>query len=285
MKRKPLTMSLILTLLFIGLVGTTLVNFGRANPTVYKYAALPIISVYSPTNTTSVNANEVLLNFSITRPREWEMTMSAPDWKISQYLKSVTVNVDSELCESISVSSNLSSAPFTYFVYLKNLTDGAHNVTIHAYASAFEYVQWYSKPMSYTVSNSSIVHFTVDTTPPTITVWELENKEHLEFGFPLNFTVNEPVSEISYVLDGQENITIAGNCTITNLPYGEHSLTVYATDEAGNTGASQTIDFTLTKEPEPFPTAFVATASGASVAIIGALLLFVKKRRDSGETK
>jgi hypothetical protein len=280
MKRKSLTMSLMLTLLFIGLVGTTVVNFGKANPTLYKYTALPIISVYSPTNTTSFNVNEVLLNFSITRPREWEMTMSAQDWTISQYLKSVSVHVDSELCESISVSSNLSSAPFTYFVYLKNLTDGEHNITIHAYASAFEYAQWYSKPMSYTISNSSIVHFTVDTTPPTITVFELENKEHPEFGVLLNFTVNEPVSRISYVLDGQENITIAGNCTITNLLYGEHNITVFATDEVGNTGASQTIDFTLTKEAEPFPTALVATAFGASAAIIGiGLLVYFKKRK------
>ena len=281
MNKTLLVVALLSTLLFTGVAGTTLVNLGKANPTVFTYAAPPIVSVHSPTNNTSFNVNEVLANFSITRPKEWEMTMSAPDWKIAQELESASIHVDSKLYESITVSSNLSSAPFTYFVYLKNLTDGGHNITIHAYASAFEYAQWYSKPHSFTVSNSSIVDFIVDTTPPTITFLELENKEHIESEIvPLNFTINEPVSKISYVLDKQENVTIAGNCTITNLLYGEHNITIFATDEIGNTGASGTINFTLAKAPEPFPTLLVATVSVLSVAIIGlGLAVYFKKRK------
>jgi hypothetical protein len=62
---------------------------------------------------------------------------------------------------------------------------------------------------------------------------------------PLNFTVDESCSKISYVLDGQENVTVAGNSTLSDLPIGEHNVTVYAWDSSGNNGASETIMFTI----------------------------------------
>jgi hypothetical protein len=75
---------------------------------------------------------------------------------------------------------------------------------------------------------------------------------------------------------------IAGNTTLTGLSYGGHNVTIYAWDNSGNIGFSETIYFSIAKEqePEPFPTAIVATASGASTAIIGiSLLIYVKKRK------
>ncbi len=281
MKKKILPVAAFISaLLFSALAGTMLVNLGKANPTVFAYAALPIISVNSPANNTYFNANEVQVNFSVTRPKEWEMTMSAPDWKISQKLQSVSIHVDSKLYQSITVNNDLSSASFIYFSSLTNLTDGEHNITIRAYASAFEYAQWYYKPKSSTVSNSSTIHFTVDTSPPAVTVLELESKKYLESEVHLNFTINEPVSKISYVLDGQENVTIAGNCTLTNLLYGEHNITVFAMDKVGNTGASESINFTIARELEPFPTTLVVAAA-VIVAVfgIGLLLNFMKRKR------
>jgi hypothetical protein len=53
-------------------------------------------------------------------------------------------------------------------------------------------------------------------------------------------------------------------------------LTVYAKDEAGNVGASETILFTV---DVPFPTTLVI-ASVSTVAIVGlALLIYLKKRK------
>jgi hypothetical protein len=47
----------------------------------------------------------------------------------------------------------------------------------------------------------------------------------------------------------------------------------------GYVGVSETIFFTIV-EPEPFPTALVATASAASVGIIAVgLLVYFKKRK------
>jgi len=53
----------------------------------------------------------------------------------------------------------------------------------------------------------------------------------------LNYTVNEPVSKIFFVLDGQWNVTIAGNTTLAGLSNGVHNVTVYAWDDVGNVGS------------------------------------------------
>jgi hypothetical protein len=54
-------------------------------------------------------------------------------------------------------------------------------------------------------------------------------------------------------------------------------LTIYAKDEAGNVGTSETILFTV---DVPFPTTLVVAASGASVAIVGiGLFVYFKKRK------
>jgi hypothetical protein len=74
-------------------------------------------------------------------------------------------------------------------------------------------------------------------------------------------------------------VTISGNTTLTDLPYGEHNVTVFATDEVGNTGASETIFFSIPEPPEPFPTSLVV-ASIITVIIVGiGLFVYFKKRK------
>jgi hypothetical protein len=131
------------------------------------------------------------------------------------------------------------------------------------------------------VGGSSVVSFTIDTTPPVISALSVENKTYSTSDVPLNVTVNEPVSQVIYSLDGQENVTISGNTTLTGLANRDHSLIVYAKDEAGNIGTSKTITFTVA---ESFPTALVATASVVTVAVVGAVTLLIavvyfKKRK------
>jgi len=48
-------------------------------------------------------------------------------------------------------------------------------------------------------------------------------------------------------LDGQENVTIAGNTTLVGLSSGVHNVTVYACDDAGNVGSLETLTFTVAK--------------------------------------
>jgi hypothetical protein len=118
-----------------------------------------------------------------------------------------------------------------------------------------------------------------DTVPPRISIVSPENKVYNASSVPLTFLIYETSSSMSYSLDGQNNVTVAGNTTVSDLPNGAHNLTVYVTDSAGNTGASETISFSI-EVPEPFPTALVATASAASATVIGVgLLVYFKKRK------
>jgi predicted phage tail protein len=109
-----------------------------------------------------------------------------------------------------------------------------------------------------------------------------ENITYKAFDVQLNFTVNEPASQIAYSLDGQENVTVDGNTTLTGLSLGEYNVTVYAQDTVGNVGASETIYFNIAEkpEPQPFPTTLIIVASIVLlVVVIGiGLLVYFKKR-------
>lgn len=121
---------------------------------------------------------------------------------------------------------------------------------------------------------------TIDSTPPSITILSPENRTYNTKDLNLNFTLNEPVTWMCYSLNGEDNITVTGNSTLTALSEGSHTLIVFANDIVGNVGASGTITFTVAKEPESFTATVVATASGASVAVVGLGLFFYFKKRN-----
>ena len=125
----------------------------------------------------------------------------------------------------------------------------------------------------YKLIGSSVITFTVDST----SILSPLNKTYDISDVPLLFKVDKSVTQISYSLDGQDNVMVVGNTTLTGLSNGEHNVTVYATDEAGNTGASETITFSV---EVPFPVAPVAAASVATVAVVGVgLLVYFRKRK------
>ncbi len=66
---------------------------------------------------------------------------------------------------------------------------------------------------------------------------------------PLTFTVNKATSWIGYSLDGQTNVTISGNITLTSLEEGAHYVVVYANDTCGNMGASCRVCFSVDTKP------------------------------------
>jgi parallel beta-helix repeat protein len=114
--------------------------------------------------------------------------------------------------------------------------------------------------------------------PVKISVLSPVNQVFNESSVPLAFTVNKQAVWMGYSLDGQDNVTVAGNSTISGLSNGLHNVTVYAEDTFGSEGASETIIFTI-KLPEPFPTALVAAASVGTVAVVSVVLLFYFKKR------
>jgi parallel beta-helix repeat protein len=122
----------------------------------------------------------------------------------------------------------------------------------------------------------------LQTTPPRISLASPLNQTHYDSDVPLNFSVNvlSPIKSVNwtgYSLDGQQNVTITGNTTLTGLSSGLHNVTVYANDTYGNMAASETLTFTI---PEPFPVVPVAAVSVAIAAATAAgLLVYFKKRK------
>ena len=146
---------------------------------------------------------------------------------------------------------------------LYNVSYGVHNLIVYANDTAGNF-------------GFKTVYFTIaDIIAPSVSILSPENKIYDTGRIPLSFTVNESISQMAYSLDGQENVTISGNTTLTELANGAHTLTIYAWDETGNVG-SETMRFTVNV---PFPTLVIA-ASEASIAAIGAgLFVYFKKRK------
>jgi hypothetical protein len=179
--------------------------------------------------------------------------------------------------------------PATGSVELRELTEGSHSIAVCLEAEGFlqgENPRYYYDFVDFTVDSTyrPVPNLPIDSAPPKISEVSVENQTYNGTYVPLNFVVNENVSSIAYSLDGNGNVTIAGNTTLTGLSVGAHNVTIYAWDASGNAGSSQTLGFTIAAEkqlePEPFATTLVITASGASLAAIGiGLLVYFKKRK------
>jgi hypothetical protein len=290
-KKTLVTAIMISALLFSAAAGIQLVNLGRANPyTNSQYAGKtgapssapsPVVQILSPMNI-EYNTDSITLNFNASVEKFLEGGYSAPlvsgmridnsyyiaDWlQNSTQIDPVTYLGSEEGSNGISVSVNLTGIP-----------DGEHVIRVYVFAqgSIVDPFHWYT----FETAGYSRVNFTVDTIPPSVSVFPIRNEMYAEsevLEVNLNLTVNESTSKIAYVLDGQDNVTLAGNTTLTGLSEGEHRLTVYAWDEAGNIGASETVTFTVAK-PEPLRTKLVV-ASATSITVFGAVLLVYFRKR------
>jgi hypothetical protein len=128
------------------------------------------------------------------------------------------------------------------------------------------------------IKPSNISEYLLKTTPPKIALLSPINQVFNESSIPLFFTVDKQVSWMGYSLDGQGNITVTGNSTITELTNGLHNITVYAEDTFGNEGASETIVFNI-DVPEPFPTTLVIASLIILTIVVLGLLVYFKKRK------
>lgn len=224
------------------------------------------INILSPSNGTTYNTRSLVLNVSFT----------ALIGSNLQY--SMTYNLDAENNVSlpITIQQRNPNDPFvgiiTGFALLPELSEGTHNITV--YATCYR-----TDPTPHiTGFDTKTVYFTIDTTPPIITILSPENKTYNRNELPLDLTINEPVSWISYCLDGKANITIPGNTTLKGLSNGSHKLTVYANDTVGNMGNS-TIYFSIAQSTT-LQAEFIYSAAGISasgIIIAGAMVL--KRKR------
>ena len=242
-KKSVLASAFIYVLLVPVLVGVQFVNLASANPFSFpeqppepRDTNPPTISILSPENKT-YTVNIVSLAFGV-----------------SEHIHGASYSLDGQ------VNVTIGNIPLVHGIgtfgntTLTGLPDGMHSLIV------------YARDQAGNRGSSDMIYFTVDTTPPSISILSPENKTYETTDIPLNFTVDETVSWMAYSLNGQANVTVR-NITLTGLAVDAHSLTIYAMDEAGNTG-SEIIYFSIAKETEPFLRTWVETAV-VSVAVVG----------------
>jgi len=294
MKKTASALALFLALLISAAAGTFFVNLAWANFVIPEWkiveaipvpegTRLPVVTIFNPQNNTFYASKNLLLNFSVTKKESNNIPLSVDGlYYIASWQNRTDIDMSSFYFE------NNSSYPSAFSINIADAPEGSCWLQVYAVAHAVAYetghetsgtglVKTYTTYyVAYEALSSSTAEFTIDATIPSITLLTAETKMYGTVDIPLNFTVSEPVSQITYSSDGQQNVTVAGNTTLTNLPYGEHNVTVYATDLAGNVGGSETFYFST----ESFPLILVPAASAASVAAVGAgLIVYFKKRR------
>lgn len=125
---------------------------------------------------------------------------------------------------------------------------------------------------------SPTIAFTVkDIEAPIISILSGAGKYNVS-AIPLEFVVDKNFSWLGYSVDGQPNVTISGNTTLTSLPPGSHSLKVYVNDTSGNVGVSESFDFTIVGD-DAFPILFLIPILLLVVVAIAAVVYLKKRRR------
>jgi hypothetical protein len=268
MQMKTLTLTLILMLSFSVVIGLASVSLARANPySIMVYKSPPIVSIQSPQNSTAFNVNNFLLNFTVTKPEGW---LIYGGFSARQVLISFDYELDEAHSNKTYVENDLST-PTSYSLQVTNLTEGEHSLKVYAYAFGWTIeLHGFWETAEIINGSSNPLMFSVDTKPPQISILPIVFNDTTKI--PLDFSLDEPTSQISYSLDNQPVVLVTGNTTLSNLASGTHNVTVYATDLVGNNANSQTEFFTI-NEPSLFQDTFTLLVTAAVVAAITVVVI------------
>jgi len=110
------------------------------------------------------------------------------------------------------------------------------------------------------------VNVVIDNTLPVITIISPENITYSSGSVSLTFTVNEATSSLEYSLDGAPTVP-ATNTTLNGLAEKSHTLTIYATDLAGNLNGAN-ITFTIAVPTPVINTQTQSRGGSVPVAIL-----------------
>ena len=285
---KRLAVAFAFTLAVATMVGSQFVDLTSANfnplPPLPETpdTSLPSIKVQSPENNRAYNVNAIPYSITVEKPPSW-FNYDPVHGMLSLISYSLDGMTEITLADG---DEYYNREPLNFEGTLDGLSEGNHSLEVYVHGVSFYNPdgRLCGPEADYYLSASYKVQFIVDTIPPSISLLSIENKTYDSVDVPLDFAVNEP-AQISYCLDDQANVTIDGNTTLTDLSYGAHTLVLYASDIAGNTGTSETVTFTIaqkTEPSEPLPTTLIV-ASVASVAVVGAglIIYFIKIRKRS----
>jgi hypothetical protein len=278
-KKALFAAAFISVLLLIAMTEGCFVKLAQANPYMYYESVSPpagstplVISVSSPNNDAVYRMNDVAVAFNVSAKGTSLSSIYGIYFEASWMQGNVTVYKQNSFSPEF-------PAFWSYNETFGDMPDGEYSVVITAWGGG-SYAEGVTAYL-FEMPSVSVVNFTI-ATPPEVSVLSPLNRTYELSTIQLNFTMSDKASLIKYSLDGQDNSTLYGNMTLTGLPNGEHNLTVYAWDDAGNVGSSETVTFTIA-ETEPFPTVLVIAASGTTMTavIIGVLFYFKKRRREA----
>ncbi len=219
---------LITLLLSPALIGVSFVNTALANPAP-KPSQPPELTILVPAQN-EIYRSTVPLTLNIT------LTPKLTGWEA---LNSLSYNLDGQPDVGVVFTGADQSGKVFVSGVLYGLSDGEHTILVHG---STDWGNTFGSNVTFTVNTNTQAP---DNNPPEIIIVFPENKTYLSNGqISLNFSVNEPFLWARYSLDNQANITVLGNQTMFPfLSPGSHSITLYAVDAAGNTGASDTLEF------------------------------------------
>ena len=247
--------AVIISFLIVSVGVASLVSLAEANP-IRIVSGVPRIQLTSP-QPMLYHENAVTLSFH----------GNNVDWGTVEYSK-IKYWLDGELKGTLDTALEPTE---TFSVDLTGLEDGKHIVEVTATVTVKSLTVFYGGITAdvlwspSTPTSSGQLNFTLDVNPPSIVIISLQNRAFETVDVPLNFTVNEPVSSLSYSLDGNGNVTFTNVVMahiygkdnyyfiLTGLEDGSHSLKIYAKDTAGYTGESETYYFTVNTQPTPTP--------------------------------
>jgi hypothetical protein len=173
----------------------------------------------------------------------------------------------------------------SFSIDLSGVLGGNHSITIFAVGYGYDltnaeldgvYMTYYYD--EFEIIGFSTVRFVKDVVSPMISFLSPPNGTYVKSDVELDFAVNEPVSEVSYCLDGTQNQTVTDSLTLTGLTEGSHNITLYAADLAGNAAAPKILFFNVDL-PEPFPMTFVIV-SVITVSVFGLGLMVNFKKHN-----
>ena len=239
------------------------------------------ITIGSPKNGSIYNRNQIPLNVTV----DYIYTERYVPWRV---LSRLFYSIDDEPAKILTIVSQGYTTPIPYMysteIDISSLSNGLHKIEVVA---EFSVDVGHVYVASYNYSSSPATFSCFRDQPIVVSIISPENKTYELQGIALNFTLNEAVTKITYNLDGR-NTTINGNVTLSGLEVGEHNLTVFAEDKAGNGGSSETLFFTveepiLTSEPplsvDPNFSLYTGLALLIIILTLFAVFLFYFKKR------
>ncbi|MCW3998859.1 MAG: hypothetical protein NWE93_01310 [Candidatus Bathyarchaeota archaeon] len=257
---KPLPIALALSVLLISSAGLSEFEVAQAN-----FFVGPWLVVESPTDWKVYTNTTIPLSFSA--------LVRNGSTEVVRFLYSLDGASNVTLTD-LTRENDVGGYTFRVTGVLKDLMEGNHTITV------------YSQDHAGTEMSAS-KEFMIDTQfKNPITLLSPQNITYTVDGsnktdVALTFASTEKINWVLYLLDDFNSAPvkdgrITGNITLTDLPIGNHKVTVTVGTVRGP--YSLTVEFNVA-EPEPFPFATVAAAVLVALAIAGGILLVYFKKR------